>query len=639
MTDPLVEVDPASSIWSTDDGAHLREVRAPVLQAELGAVVGRTRAIETGQRAIAAVVVVAAMWRGLTFDSPDDGFVETLVAHGWVLVWLGALGLLVGRSLPARRLVGFLLTGFFLVPILVKLAHGPLTGLVGEDTNWATAAVVPVLEELMKAIPLIALLLGTRRDPSRSLSVLDFGLAGFAVGAGFAIHEDLLWERTLVGGFEGLGGILAPSIVVDPLLVVGHAGWTALVGLGIGFAVVHRGRGPVWLVAVVGASLAVADHAAANFRGDVDVRAWLLDGRLAVIALGLATVAAVISGRAVQVWATKRDGVFPPVPVSRLVAPSAAILRYGDYARQRSMAHTGAWRRSAPGYEAAAQPHVAVVLYEAADRARVSVDADAATGRSEPERGERRRTNPLVMAAVLLVPVAVAAVLWLISGDDDGEAVAARDGSPARTEPDAVADSTDQFGGAGKTRAPTGDGEGFVRSREGEPLTIVMRREDVAGVSTVVAARDGVRQIVRSDDTVLYMDDEGAYQCVAVADGWVCSESAVDPWTLGSLFASFVPDESLEVDNQTMRIEVFDDVIAGRPARCFRQTIGSGSSAEVNEMCADLASMLVLRTKTSGGEGEFASSDVSLEALEVREPRPSDFELPDDLDIGRSVER
>src|SRR5690606_34392292 len=124
--------------------------------------------------------IAAALWRGFTFGDGNNGFAETLSAHVWGLVWVSAIGLLVGRSLSVRRLVGFTLTGFFLIPILVKVAHGPLTRWAGEGTNWASAGVVPVLEEVLKALPLVVVVIAMRRDRTRSLSVLDFGLAGFA---------------------------------------------------------------------------------------------------------------------------------------------------------------------------------------------------------------------------------------------------------------------------------------------------------------------------------------------------------------------------------------------------------------------------------------------------------------------------
>ena len=627
-----------SSIWSTDDGAHMVEAQAPELRAELRTVVSQTQAVDLGQRAITAIVVIAALWRGFTFGDGDNGFTDLLLAHVWVLVWVGAVGLLVGRALSARRLVGFMLTGFFFVPVVTKLAHDPLTSWVGADTNWAAAGVVPVLEEFLKALPLLALLIGMRRDPSRSISVLDFGLAGFAVGAGFAIHEDLLWERSLVGGFEGLGGLLAPSFVVDPLLAVGHGGWTALIGLGIGFAVVHRGRGPAWLAAVGATVIAVGDHVAANYRGDTELRAWVLDGRLAVIVLAVGLVGALVSGRIVQAWGNTRDWVFPTVPLSKLVTPAAGFFAAGDYARERSMAHTGAWRRFAPGYEAAAQPHIPILLYDAADQAGVAIDPAAAIGLREPEQGDRRRTNPLVFAAVALVPLAIAGGLWLTGGgDDDGEVATERE----RTEREPVPDD-DPMGLGGSEKEPKPPGaEGTVNDVEIGPLTVIFTDSDGSGESTVIVARDGERQIFRSEDTVIYRDADGGYYCIPVGEGWMCRESPADPWTAAGIISSFVPDESMAYESPDGLIvhEVFEEVIAGRRALCYRQTAGSGSARELLEFCVEPETMIMLSTREESAEGGFGGGDSERVAGEVRAPRSSDFDLPAGLDLHEALER
>ena len=602
-------------------------------------VTRRSQLFEIGQRATAAVTIAAALWRGFTFGDGNNGFAETLSAHVWVLVWVSAIGLLVGRSLSVRRLVGFTLTGFFLIPILVKVAHGPLTRWAGEGTNWASAGVVPVLEEVLKALPLVVVVIAMRRDRTRSLSVLDFGLAGFALGAGFAIHEDLLWERTLVGGFDGVAGLLAPSFVVDPLLVVGHAGWTALIGLGIGIAVVHRGRGPAWLAAVLCTALAIGDHAAANYRGDVDVRAWVLDGRLAVAALAVGLVGAIISGLSVQRWATERDRVFPPVPLSQRLAPSALLFPSAEYARERSMAHTGAWRRFAPGHEAVADPHVPILLYDGATRAGLVVVPSAASGTPHPERSDRRRTHPLVVGATIVVLMGIAAAAWSSgTGDDEVADASSRGQGSDRSRPDPVEDSDRQSPGG------TADGDG-EKDKEADPagsdatldldaMTVVWVKEEDGVRSTMVAARDADRQIVRSDDLVIYRDADGGHYCVLAGENWSCGESAGDPWSVGAVLASFLPDPSMAQTggDGMVRIEVFADEIDGRAASCYRQEVGE----EVQEMCVDVATRIVLRQESSGEDGTFSAAGVSLTAIEVRDPRPSDFELPPDLDIDQA---
>jgi RsiW-degrading membrane proteinase PrsW (M82 family) len=358
------------SVWSADDVEHLDQLRQPRFAAPLDRLTRRARTMVTAQRATASVALAFFLWRGLTFESVDGTFMKTVLAHGWVLLVVGAVGVVAGRTLPARRLLGFLLTGFFVIPVVVNVVMGPVNDWVGQGSRWASIGIVPPLEEVVKALPLLVLVYAVRRRPSTSASVLDFGLAGFALGAGFGIHEDLLYDRSLVMGFDGLGGLLVPSVVVDPLLVIGHGGWTALVGLGVGIAVVHRGRGPVWLAAVAGLAVAVADHAAANsaMLGD-SFRGWVLDGWLALLMLAAGTAAAVASGVLVRRWAAARDTMFPPVPGASLLPLSPMALEAGEYCRLRAAVHTGAWRRAAPGHASAAAPQTAMLLAAAAGAA------------------------------------------------------------------------------------------------------------------------------------------------------------------------------------------------------------------------------------------------------------------------------
>src|SRR5690606_9620663 len=135
---------------------------------------------------------VIITYRGLTIGSAKH-FLPSLVAIAWPMVWLGALGLVAGRTVPMRRLLGFVMLGYFLVPPLVVLLTAPALAWLPYDVG--VALVVPVAEGVLKAAPLLALGLGARRDTYGPRSVLDFGLAGFALGGGFWIHENVLWDR------------------------------------------------------------------------------------------------------------------------------------------------------------------------------------------------------------------------------------------------------------------------------------------------------------------------------------------------------------------------------------------------------------------------------------------------------------
>src|SRR5690606_8555920 len=116
------------------------------------------------------------VWRGLMIGSPGD-FFTSVVAIWWPLTFLGAAGLLAGRTLSMRRLYGLVLVGFFAIPPLTVLLTAPALSWFPDDVG--VGLVVPVAEELLKAAPLLLLVLATRRDPYGPRSVLDYGLAGF----------------------------------------------------------------------------------------------------------------------------------------------------------------------------------------------------------------------------------------------------------------------------------------------------------------------------------------------------------------------------------------------------------------------------------------------------------------------------
>jgi hypothetical protein len=67
-------------------------------------------------------------------------------------------------------------------------------------------------------------------------------ILGFVVGGGFGVHEDALAGRQVAAGFDAVGWAwLFPTFQVRPSpFVLAHAGWGALIGLGIGAASLLR---------------------------------------------------------------------------------------------------------------------------------------------------------------------------------------------------------------------------------------------------------------------------------------------------------------------------------------------------------------------------------------------------------------
>jgi|GEM_PF-3738475 len=358
--------------------------------------------------ALAAVLFVVRVVR---LDSDPTSVATTVAAHAWPLFLLAGAGILL-RATPLRRILAMASIGFFVVSPLVAVLVGATRVVLPGTGNLQVAVLVPLVEEVCKFLPLLVLARAGARDQLRTPTALDLMLAGLAVGAGFAVHEDALWDRVLVSGVEfgGLGSWLLPFVVRFPLLAIGHAGWTALAGAGLGLWLVHGRRSRLWLAApAAGLGLAVLDHARVNVDGGLAVRLLTLQGRLAHWALFGAVVAVVASGLWVRRWARARDGVFADVS---LQGQGARLPDRWRYLRQRTGAWTLAYRRLTPGRERAAHPWAVLVLAAQARAAGVEVDASAVDGPvREPvhqppsDRASRTRVGLALAALTLLLVV------------------------------------------------------------------------------------------------------------------------------------------------------------------------------------------------------------------------------------------
>lgn len=247
-----------------------------------------------------------------------NGFGGLLVDAFYGAWTVGLLMLLtVGlRTLRVRDVVRTWLFGFFAVTGLValvgsELTEAMLTSGVGFG-NVRSAAVIPILEETVKALPLLIVLalavIGRTREPSAS----DLAILGFAIGAAFAFHENALWVRRISDGFDASAwGVLFPSLSLE-VGVVGHAGWTGLVGAALGVAWRLQRHPWVWFVPGAAFVIASLDHGYANVRGEsAEVFAALtMDGQLVPVLLALGLVAAV----AVDSWALWRTSEEHPFP-------------------------------------------------------------------------------------------------------------------------------------------------------------------------------------------------------------------------------------------------------------------------------------------------------------------------------------
>lgn len=331
-----------------------------------------------------------------------------LLQHIWVLGILLVLSWPT-RTVPVRTLVVFFFLGVYAVAVTAQLLGWPLLWLTKELSvvGLGRNLLIPAMEELLKVVPVL-LYFGLGRRERLQPAAIDGLLLGFAVGAGFAFHEDMVASRSVGHGWHltplGLllptaakigGGFMGPSL----RWIAGHAGWTALAGLSVGLCALYRSRRAGWLrtwrVAIAGFGLVLLDHASVNYSGpgDAFVDRLLLRGQLVPVVLGFAIAVVLLVE-----WILLRDSrlvadYFPSIPRSKQLAllPPRSLRRLLElrvvrsYQRLRRAAYLTLWRwrREPPEREAGRD-----VLGEVA---RFGV----AAGAWVPTSGETRRSVDL----------------------------------------------------------------------------------------------------------------------------------------------------------------------------------------------------------------------------------------------------
>jgi len=286
----------------------------------LAAIAGRRRWLGLDQRGwyLVAWGLTIVLFLANLLDSVQDwgAFGNHLWAHVWTLAWL-SFATVRTRTVGVAQVTSFFFIGYFPVVAVTYVLAEPTEILLGTG-NFQTAFLVPLVEEVVKAVPLLAWgWLLSRRGVHASVS--DLLVLAFAVGAGFGVHEDILQVRnTAVAAFDGTGwGQWFPSFFRPggAFGVIAHAGWTLLVGTGIGVFLVHRRRPLMWIAAAVPLSVAVLDHMAVNWRGG----GWF-DGLLTFVVDGgqnaarlvvLSIVVALPHDAYVLWWVDRRDRLFP----------------------------------------------------------------------------------------------------------------------------------------------------------------------------------------------------------------------------------------------------------------------------------------------------------------------------------------
>ncbi len=411
----------------------------------------------------------------------------------WGVVQLAVLGS-AARTVRAGTLLLAVGAGVYGCGVLAVVVEYAWTHLRADATGvpiyqvvaTASYTVDPFVEEIAKVVPLVLLAWGARARWQRGLT--DYLLLGAATGAGFGLAEAVMRFGTRAGTAIGMpdGWVLPislspPTIPTPGAVVVSwlpapaggdgflslsagsgtnlHLAWSALAGLGVGFAV--RGRGPVRLLGPGLVLLVGADHAAYNFDarhpGDNGLGGHLVAPLVAAQPLlWLWPLLALAAAVALDVyWLRRARGVAPDLRLRRergATAPAPASVQLARYAvlglpwtplviarfallRRAALYQVGPGRRSGPeaGPPTVPSPDVGSsavpssvpvgagpLLAEVAGIRDQLDAADSATawrrvgrlapGGSRTEGGRRswlRRWWPLLVWAVLLVPALV----------------------------------------------------------------------------------------------------------------------------------------------------------------------------------------------------------------------------------------
>jgi RsiW-degrading membrane proteinase PrsW (M82 family) len=237
----------------------------------------------TARRALLlSPLVLSLAW--LCYDAPgpflrEAYFVLVMLAATIAtrtLTWgsaASALSLGIGVAAPLVVLMGFLLSK---------------AGLDPSDSEFASWAIVPVLEELIKLVPVALVAFLHQRRTRFTFNPSDWLLVGCAAGAGFAMVENAELVRHDPGVLRDMAEQYGPSFLVPGAWgaagYVGHATATGMIALGVGLAKsLKRQRLAISNVALVAPfAWVTVEHMLANLRVNTGSDAALLlgNGRL-----------------------------------------------------------------------------------------------------------------------------------------------------------------------------------------------------------------------------------------------------------------------------------------------------------------------------------------------------------------------
>lgn len=175
------------------------------------------------------------------------------------------------RTVGWRTLLGIGLASFLAVSALARGVGVPVAAVVGVYSEFFRDFYAPLTEEVLKALPILLVLIPALRNGRRRPTAVDFALVGLASGTGFAIIENASYGRVLSGAVTPLVVLYpamthgTPFLQAVVLNFAGHAVWTALVGLGLGFGLLYRRRFRfAWIAIPATFGITLLEHCVVN---------------------------------------------------------------------------------------------------------------------------------------------------------------------------------------------------------------------------------------------------------------------------------------------------------------------------------------------------------------------------------------
>jgi RsiW-degrading membrane proteinase PrsW (M82 family) len=261
-----------------------------------------------------------------------------------------------------------------------------------DATFAATAAVVvaPVVEETAKGIGLLVLWAVSVLWLRELDGPLDGAIYGGVVGLGFTCTEDILYVAGAMAE-GGLGAFSALFFVRTVLSGLGHASFTAVLGLGIGVAAESRSPVVRWGAPMAGWLLAVALHTVHNL-----LATFLLGGGIGLVVKVLLFWIIDLLFFAIAVALVLRDRELIRealgAEVGRLIGPEE-LRTTTDLTMLVPFANLVRLSRSPSGYRAARGKQRAMVelafLKQRQARGETGLEADEQRLRSELEAANR----------------------------------------------------------------------------------------------------------------------------------------------------------------------------------------------------------------------------------------------------------